>query len=168
MPLNPEQEEGLQSGLRLTRILAFALCYASTAIYAVLFALSVLQGRWEAFFQGFRAVPWQNPAVLVLLAIAAGTLALTFALPGILLGFLRRTQPVLKALHFCCLAIFALLESVAIYGLVLGFIAGPAVASLSLLLLLVPPAACPLVMPGEAKWREEFEQSLLRPGSRNA
>jgi hypothetical protein len=167
MPLNPEQEEGLQSALRLTRILAFALCYASIAIYVALYALQVLQGRWTAFFQGFQVVPWRSPLVLALVVVSAGTIALAYALPGILLGVLQRSQPILKALHSCSLAVFALLESVAIYGLVLGFVAGPAVASLSLLLLLVPPLLCPLMMPSEAKWRDAFEQSLLRQGSEN-
>lgn len=48
----------------------------------------------------------------------------------------------------------ALLEAVAVYGLVMGFVEGPGTAPLTLAMLLVPPVAYPFLVPGEAAWRE--------------
>ena len=51
----------------------------------------------------------------------------------------------------------ALLEAVAVYGLVMGFVEGPGIAPLTLAMLLVPPVAYPFLVPGEAAWRQSLE-----------
>lgn len=157
MSLNEPQEQELKTGLLVTRILAFALCYASPVLYALVYGIAVLTNRWSLFLQGFGTVPWTNPLVLGLLTVSATTLAGAFLLPDLLLrAQLRMKLPPLPALRTRSLIAFAMLEAVAIYGLVLGFVVGPPVASLTLALLLVPPAACPLLLGSEEQWRERL------------
>jgi len=162
MPLNPTQEAQLQSALRITRIITFALCGASPVVYLAVYGLVVLQGRWNVFLQGFAPVRWGDPVLLALLFVSASSLAMAFVLPGQLQKFQPRSQPVLAALRTRSIVACAMLESVSIFGLVLGFAGGPSNASLSLFLLLLPALLCPLFLPNEGKWRELFEQDLMR------
>ena len=155
MFLSEQQDRELRSALVVTRILAFAMCYGGPAVCALVYAVAVLEGRWGLFLQGPGTVPWQNPLVLGLLAASAITLAGAFVLPGVLtLNPQRNNLPPLTVLRTRCIVGFAMLEAVAIYGLVLGFVLGTAVATLTLALLLVPPILCPFVLPGETQWRE--------------
>lgn len=158
MPFTEAQEKELQTALRVTRILAMAMCCGGPAAYLVVYGLAVLQGNWGLFLQGFGHVPWSQPIVPALLAVSAMTLAGAFVLPGILAAR-QAQQPPLAALRARSVISCALLEAVAIYGLVLGFVAGPAVASLSLILMLVPPALSLALLPSEAAWREVCERS---------
>jgi hypothetical protein len=151
-----QQEKDLQAALRLTRILAFAMCFGGPSAYIAVYGFAVLEGRWERFLQGLGSLPWQQPVVPALLAVSAMTLAGVFVLPGIL----SRVQPSqtsllpLAVLRTRSVLSYALLEAVAIYGLVLGFVAGPSVASLSLLLMLAPPVFGLTLMPREHVWRD--------------
>lgn len=157
MFLNEPQEQELKATLRVTRILAFALCYASPVLYALVYGIAVLRNQWNLFLQGFGSVPWANPLVLGLLMASVTTLVGAFVLPDILLrAQLRMKLPPLPALRTRSLIAFAMLEVVAIHGLVMGFVIGPPVASLTLALLLVPPAACPLLLGSEEQWRERL------------
>lgn len=157
MPFTEAQEKELQTALRMTRILALAMCCGGPAAYLVVYGLAVLRGNWGLFLQGFGHVPWSQPIVPALLAVSAMTLAGAFVLPG-LLGRAQAQQPPLAALRTRSAISYALLEAVAIYGLVLGFVAGPAVASLSLVLMLVPPTLGLTLLPGEAAWRKACER----------
>lgn len=157
MPLTEAQEKELQTALRVTRILALAMCCGGPAAYLVLYGFAVLKGDWAAFFQGLGDVPWSQPLVPALLAVSAMTLAGAFVLPGIL-GTTQAQLPPLAALRTRSVISYALLEAVAIYGLVLGFAVGPVMASLSLLLMLVPPALGLVLMPSEQAWREACER----------
>jgi F0F1-type ATP synthase membrane subunit c/vacuolar-type H+-ATPase subunit K len=156
MLLAGQQEKELQTALRSTRILALAMCCGGPASYIAVYGLTVLDGRWERFLQGLGSIPWQQPVVPALLAVSAMTLAGVFALPG-LLGRVRSaqaSQPPLAVLRARSIISYALLEAVAIYGLVLGFIVGPAAASLSLVLMLAPPVLGLTLMPSEPVWRD--------------
>lgn len=147
------QEKDLRTTLLVLRLQGFAMCYAAPVIYAVVYAVAVLHGRWDLLFQGFGAVPWSNPLVLGLLAVSGTTLAAAFTVPRLLP--LRRGLADLRTRGTLA---FALLETVAIFGLVLGFLLGPPAASLVLVLLLVPAVFCPLLLVGEEQARE-----ALRP-----
>jgi len=133
MFLTEAQERELQSALKVARILALAMGFGGPAAYFVVYGLAVLEGHWERFFLGLADVPWQNPVVLALLVVSIGTLAGAFLLPA-LLGASQAHLPPLAALRTRSIISYALLEAVSIYGLVLGFVAGPSAASLSLLL----------------------------------
>jgi len=143
------QEKELRTTLLVLRIQAFAMCYAAPGIYAVVYGLAVLQGRWNHFLQGFGAVPWANPLVLGLLAVSLTTLTAAFSVPR----FLPQRRG-LAGLRTRGTLAFALVETVAVFGLVLGFLLGPPAASLVLALLLVPSVFCPLLMVSEEQARE--------------
>lgn len=166
MPLNPAQEQELQSALRTTRILAFAICYLPIALYAAVFTMTVLQGQWRLFLQGFKPIPWQHPILLAFVAISFVMLVSALVVPNVLLNLQQNAQPGLASLRTKSIITFALLESIGIMGLVLGFILGPAVASLTLILLAVPPLACTLVFPKEPAWRTYLERN--HPGGGHA
>lgn len=158
MPLTEAQEKELQTALRVTRILALAMCCGGPAAYLVVYGLALLKGDWAAFFQGLGGVPWSQPIVPALLAVSAMTLAGAFVLPGVL-GAAQANLPPLAALRTRSVVSYALLEAVAIYGLVLGFVIGPAVASLSLVLMLVPPALGLTLLPSEQAWRDSCDRA---------
>jgi hypothetical protein len=153
MPLSARQERELRVTLLATRIIGIALCYAGPASYALVYALAVLQGRWTLYFQGIGAVPWQHPEVLAALAVAGSTLAGVFTLPGSLAKTRSQGRPPLMQARNRAILGFALAEAVAICGLVLGFVLGPSAASLTLVLLLIPPILGPWLLPREAQWR---------------
>jgi hypothetical protein len=145
------QEKELRQTLLLLRIQAFALCYAAPTAYAVVYATAVLQGRWNLFLQGFDTVPWTDPLLLGFLAASLAALAAAFTMPRLLpLGH------GLPGLRTRGTVAFALIETVAILGLALGFLLGPAVATLILVHCLVPAALCPLALTSEEQARESL------------
>jgi len=164
MSLTEPQEKELQAALRVTRIIALAICLGGPVIYILVYGMVVLKGQWSLFLQGFKQVPWGKPLVLALLALSATTLAGAFRLPRTLAtGQPQQQFPPLIALRTGSIIACALVEAVAINGLVLGFVLGPALASLSLILMLVPPCYCLLNLPQEAAWRDSCEHHGTAP-----
>lgn len=149
IPPAEAQEQELRTTLLVLRLQAFAMCYAAPLVYAAIYGVAVLQGRWSLFLQGFAAVPWTNPLVPALLVMALATLGAAFLVPRLL-----PLRPGLPGLRTRSTLTFALIETVAIFGLVLGFLLGPGVATPVLALLLVPPAFCPLLLTSEDQARE--------------
>ncbi len=136
MSLTEPQEKELQAALRVTRIIALAICLGGPVIYILVYGMVVLKGQWSLFLQGFKQVPWGKP---------------------------QQQFPPLIALRTGSIIACALVEAVAINGLVLGFVLGPALASLSLILMLVPPCYCLLNLPQEAAWRDSCEHHGTAP-----
>lgn len=158
MSLMEPQEKELQAALRVTRLITLAICLGGPVLYILVYGMVVLKGQWALFLQGFDQVPWRTPLVLVLLALSATTLAGAFRLPRTLAtGQPQKRLPALLALRTGSIIACALVEAVAIYGLVLGFVLGPTVAPLSLALMLVPPCYCLLNLPQEGTWRAFYE-----------
>ena len=160
MPLNPDQESTLQANLRVARVLWGALSLGAPLMYLVIYCIQVLHGDPAKFLIGLGQVPWQNPIVATLLAISFMTLPVAIILPermarnGQYANATAYAQLRVKLVITC-----AFLESIAIYGLVCGFILGPKLASLSLLLMLVPIVGGILTFPSEASWRQTAEHS---------
>lgn len=156
------QEHEVRTALLITRVIGFAMCYAGPAVYIFVLGIVVLGGQWEAYFQSWAGVPWQHPVLLALLAAAGMTFVAAFVVPSLLLrGAMSSSTPAITVLRTRSIITFALLEAIAIYGLVLGFVAGASAAPLSLVLMLVPPVGGLALMPREEVWREAATRSSL-------
>lgn len=140
-----------QNALRTARILAFALGVGAPLCYLGMIVATVLGGRPAHFLAGFAGLPWANPMLAVLLAVSAVNLALAFLLPDRLAA--RQPGDRFARLRSALILRCALLESVAIFGLVLAFVLGPCAATLALLMALVPIVGTLLNFPKEAEWR---------------
>lgn len=154
MTLPPDLEARVQSRYQLARIVGLGTCYAAPAIYAVLLFLVPLQGHLGAL-RDITAVPWSNPLTLGLLIVTAGNLGTTFVMKEILLAPARTPERLFTVHVVLC----ALLEAVAIVGLVMGLVLGAPAAPLAFLLLLVPAALYPFVLPTRETWRTHLERT---------
>ncbi len=163
MPLSPVQENELQQALRASRVIAGVVCYGTTLLYVAVFALKVLGGNWRQYLIGFSQVPWGNVFMLSLLAVSILSLGATVLLRNRLGSTGKfQTSPTLILLRVRSILICALLESIAIYGLVMGIVIGPHVATLALFFFAAPILGAPFLLPGKAEWRREFERSISK------
>lgn len=158
--------EALLAQRRITRILAFALWFANV-VYAGIYTVVVLRGDASRFFASPASAPWGNPVLPVLLALGVMTPVPALLVRHLLLERAAKAEDLLQRILLERNALIipaALFESVGIYGLVLGFVAGPATAPLSALLLLVPLGAIPFLLPPHARVdRGEGGGGSLRP-----
>lgn len=156
--LSPDDRLQFQRAWTLTRLLAWVLCFGAPLVYALVFAMTVLKGPLA---QALRlGVPWHHPAVLGTGFLSLGTLGAAFLLNPLFLNQLRREPTLARAVAISRQATVvscALLESVAIFGLVAGMLAGPGAAPLALLLFLVPPAGYLILVPGPQAWLAVLE-----------
>jgi hypothetical protein len=156
--LSPDDRLQFQRAWTLTRLLAWALCFGAPLVYALVFAMTVLKGPLD---QALRlGMPWHHPAVLGTAFLSVGTLGAAFLLNPLFLNQLRREPTLARAVALSRQATVvscALLESVAIFGLVAGMLAGPGAAPLALLLFLVPPAGYLILVPGPQAWLAVLE-----------
>ncbi len=156
--LSPDDQRQFLRAWTLTRLLAWALCFGAPLVYALVFAMTVLTGPLT---QAFRVgVPWTHPAVLGTACLSVGTLGAMFLLGPLFMNQLRRDPTLARAVAVSRQATVvscALLESVAIFGLVAGMLAGPGAAPLALLLFLVPPAGYLILVPGPQAWLAVLE-----------
>ncbi|MFN8010293.1 MAG: hypothetical protein U0P81_02700 [Holophagaceae bacterium] len=146
--------ETLLAQRRSTRIMAFSLWFANV-LYFGMYTLVVLRGKVGAFLVSPASAPWGNPVLPVLLALGLMTPVPALLLRHLLLERAAKAEDLMQRILLERNALIipaALFESVGIYGLVLGFIAGPATAPLSALLLLVPLAAIPFLLPPHARF----------------
>ncbi len=158
--------ESLLAQRRITRILAFALWFANV-VYLGIYTRVVLQGDASRFLASPAAAPWGNPVLPVLLALGVMTPVPALLVRHLFLARAAQAEDLLQRILLERNALIipaALFESVGIYGLILGFVAGPATAPLSALLLLVPLAAIPFLLPPHARFdREDGDGGSLRP-----
>lgn len=156
--LSPDDRLQFQRAWTLTRLLAWALCFGAPLVYALVFAMTVVKGPLA---QAIRlGVPWHHPAVLGTAFLSLGTLGAAFLLNPLFMNQLRREPTLDRAVAVSRQATVvscALLESVAIFGLVAGILAGPGAAPLALLLFLVPPAGYLILVPGPQAWLAVLE-----------
>jgi hypothetical protein len=149
---------------RGTRAIALVL-WVMGCSYVPVFASSVLHGDWRGFFRGFGQVPWGQPLVIVLTAMAIVSTAVGLAARALLL---RRAKAAATPQGRLALELvgmvagMALLESAGVFGLTLGFAMGPPLASLTGLLLLVPVLGMPFLLPPHARFGAS-EESAIHP-----
>ena len=158
MPQN--QESNLESNLRVSQILAVALGFLTPVVYIAVYAIAVLQRNPSGFWVGFRAVPWGDPVLLVLLLTALGMLGAASMAPDFLaVRTPQGSSSLFGRLRVRLVIACAFLESIAVLGLVLGFVLGPEMASLSLVMLLVPVVGVILLFPRKAEYQAELDRA---------
>lgn len=168
MPLEPEVQALLEISFKKARLVGLAICYGAIASYLLVCFLAVFHGDAALLLQSLQGrpgVPWHHPMVLVLMILTVTQLAFLPTLRGILMGKAMRASHVAMAMPLAfssTVVLCALLETVAIYGLVLSFAVGPATAPLSLLMMLVPPVAYPLLVPQREAWQALAEAIQAR------
>jgi F0F1-type ATP synthase membrane subunit c/vacuolar-type H+-ATPase subunit K len=144
----------LQAQRLTTRVIAFGL-WMAVGIYVVIFAMVVLKGDPMGFFAPIGGAPWGQILLPVLCAMAATLPAAAFVLRRV---FLARAQAAPDQATRCNLertamiVAAALFESVAVFGLVLGFVLGPATAPVAALMFLVPLFGIPFLLPPHARF----------------
>jgi len=157
--LSPDDRRQFEQAWLVTRILAWALCFAAPLLYAVVFVVAVLK---EDLSQGLRmGVPWTHPALLGAVFLSVGCLGATFLLGPLFQARLRREPTLVQAVvvsRQATVVTCALLESVAIFGLVAGILAGPGAAPFAFILFLVPPAGYLILVPGLQAWLAVLEE----------
>jgi F0F1-type ATP synthase membrane subunit c/vacuolar-type H+-ATPase subunit K len=141
----------LRKHLVLTRVLGFSLCFLAPAIYLLLLVQMVFHGDPHPLVAGFHSVPWGDLRIIVL---SMASLALLAAGPFLVQQFWARADAagtaadLFASLRTGHIVHCALMESVAIFGLVLGFTVGSAAGPVCLMMLLVPPVGYLLLVPG--------------------
>jgi len=159
--LEQNHERSLNSSLLIGRIIVSVLCFATTLLYLMVYTFAVLKGNPRGFGVGFTKVPFDSPPIIVLLILSA----LTFI--GVLVGLtwfqsrasLKPKTAVLAHTVSIGLA-SALLETVAIYGLVLGFMFGPDLATITLTLACAVIIGGILVFPRASRSQGLFDRGL--------
>jgi hypothetical protein len=134
--------------MRQARFTMLTCAYVAPALYAGAISMQVLGGRWQRFFQSATRIPWHEPRVPWLTALALAALVGALVLPPRLRPGSRdlavlRTRNLLSAL---------LLLAVALCGLYTGMKLGFTAAPLALAMLVLPPAAGLLLFPTEDRW----------------
>ena len=139
------------------RSIWLALCFGTPAVLLFAFNVQVLQGHPASFLTGFASIPWRNPLVLGMLTLSVATLIALALLPERLSNLDRfKASPIFSRLLIRHVLTCGLLESIAIYGFLLGFVLDATLASLSLVLMLVPMGVGCIIFPNEHDWRYRF------------
>jgi hypothetical protein len=130
-------------------------------MYALVYSIAVLKNDLSKFTIGFAKVPFGQAPIIALLAIAIFTFAAVLVAKYL---FYSKAKP--KATSVIALNIVftivasAFLETIAIYGLVLGFMYGAEVSSLTLTMLLITVLGGIQIFPREQQWLIMYETSL--------
>ncbi|GEM_PF-1145983 len=143
----------LRTNLLIGRVMVVFLTFVLVLVYASVFITAVLQGDPRGYLAGFAAVPFREPFVRILLVISAVTFL--GAVAGSTWYFHSpRPKPASAPVTnlIVLLVASALLETLAIYGLVLGFAIGPKVATLSLALQAATVLGGALIFPTSKAW----------------
>lgn len=150
-PMDPGLVEELRKHVAMARVIGFSLCFLAPAIYLLLLVQMAFHGNPRPLVAGFHSVPWGDLRIIVL---SMAGLTLLAAGPYLVHRFWARANAAetaegvfanLRAGHILhC----AMLESVAIFGLVLGFTVGTGAGPVCLVMSLVPPVGYLLFVPG--------------------
>lgn len=161
---DPSQTPLNRNPLLVARLLVVALCFFSVGMHALVYVMAVLEGDLARLRFDLEAVPFSEPPVMVL-----GLLALTTFAGVLVLNHLffhrgpARTPANPMAPVTRILLLSALLETISIYGLVLGFMFHEAVTALSTLLFAITMAGGALIFPRAEHWPDPQD---LPPGPR--
>lgn len=169
-PLNPDLVAELRKHVTTARTLGFALCFAAPAVYLFLLVQAALHGNRQPLFAGFHGVPWGDLRIIILCSLGLAALA---AGPMLSAGFWTRannaatTDELFAQLRTGHIVHAMMLESVAVFGLVLGFAVGQKAAPLSLLMILATPVGYVLLVPGARSWMRLISlRAQALPGGR--
>jgi len=168
MPLNPEVEALLDLSFKKARLVGLAICYGAIASYLLVAFVAAFHSNAALLLQSLQGrpgVPWRHPLVIGLVILTVTQLAFLPTLKGLLMAKALRARHAAAAMPLAfsaTAALCALLETVAIYGLVLAFAVGPATAPLCLLMMLIPPVAYPLLVPQREAWESMVEEIQSR------
>jgi len=131
-------------------------------MYALVFSIAVLQSDLSKFAIGFSRVPFTQPALITLLVISFITVIGVLVAKHLYYTKARPKPSSVPPLNLVfTLVAAALMETVGIYGLVLGFMFGPEVASLTLVMLLITVLGGVIIFPRQQAWHSVYERSLI-------
>lgn len=158
---NPTKEKSLQTSLLVARIVVSIICFVMPCLYVLVYSTAVLQGSMSKFAIGFSKVHFSQAPITVLLVISV----LTFlAVNGVKYFFYAKATPkpssVIPLNIVFAIVASAFMETIGIYGLVIGFMYGPEVASLTLTMLLVTVLGGVIIFPRKQAWQTMHETSL--------
>lgn len=157
----PNQENSLRATLLVARILVSVICFAAVAMYALVFSIAVLQNDVSKYAIGFAKVPFTQPALIILLVISALTFIAVLVAKHLYYTRARPKPTSVSPMNLAFVIIAsALMETIGVYGLVLGFMFGPDVASLTLVMLLVTVLGGIILFPRQQAWQSVHERSL--------
>jgi hypothetical protein len=152
---NENPNNKIEKDLRSTRIIWTILSFCFPIYLSYIYINSVLHGNAKLFFSGFSNIPWSDPFVMILLGLAIFECLFCIFLFRFIPKIIK-----LKKIGFArlyrvrILLTLAILDSVAIYGLVIGVTHGSRMASMSLCLLLVPVIGGIVMAPNEKEFRD--------------
>lgn len=157
--LKEKFEKSLKTSLLIGRVVVAVICFLMVSMYALVYTIAVLKGDPSGFFVGFNKVPFASPPIIILLTISAVTFA------GVIIG-LRRflTQASLrgtKAVTTFTIAMVlasAFLETIAIYGMTIGFMFGPEASTLTLAMFLATIIGGILIFPKVSQCKAIFDR----------
>lgn len=157
--LKEKSEKSLKTSLLIGRIVVAVICFLMVSMYALVYTIAVLNGNPSRFLVGFSKVPFASPPIIILLTISSVTFA------GVIIGLrrflaqasLRGTKAVMTFIIAMVLA-SAFLETIAIYGMTIGFMFGPEVSTLTLTMFLATIVGGILVFPRMSQCRAVFDR----------
>lgn len=169
-PMDPALVSELRKHVALARLLGFSLCFLAPAVYLVLLVRLGFHGDHHPLLAGFHSVPWGDLRIIIL---SMAGLAILAAGPFLVQQFWARANKagtpaeLFADLRTGHIVHCALLESVAIFGLALGFTVGPAAGPVCLAMLLTPPVGYLLLVPGaRSRMRLLSLRAAQLPGGR--
>lgn len=157
----PSQEKSLRTTLLVARVLVSLICFVAVGMYALVFSMAVLQGDVSKFAVGFAKVPFTQPALIALLAISIFTFVVVVVIKHLYYTKARLKPSSVSPLNLVfAIVASALMETIGIYGLVLGFMFGPDVASLTLVMLSVTVLGGLIIFPRQEAWQSIYERCV--------
>jgi len=160
-PAFPNQEKSLRTTLLVARILVSMICFAAVGMYALVFSIAVLQNDVSKFGIGFSRVPFTQPTLTTLLVLSVITFVAVIVAQHLYYSKARLKPSSVASLNLVFATVAsALMETIGIYGLVLGFMFGPDVASLTLAMLLATMLGGVIIFPRQQAWQSIYERCV--------
>lgn len=160
-PSHSTKNISMLTSIIVAKIVVSIICFVMPLLYILVFCSSVLHGNISKFAIGFSKIPFKQTPIIVLIVISI----LTFvAINGIKFIFYAKITPkpsyvIPMNLAFAIVA-SGFMETIGIYGLVIGFMYGSDVASLTLIMLFVTIIGGVIIFPRKHAWQTMHETSL--------
>ena len=154
-PLNPDLVAELRKHVLMARVIGFALCIGAPAVYLFLLIQTAFHGNYQPLVASFHGVLWGDLWIIVLSSIGVAILAVGPLISAYYWAQANKATTaaeVFSHLRTGHIIHCALLESIAIFGLVLGFVVGQSAGPLCFLMILAPPVGYLLLVPGRQSW----------------
>jgi len=161
MHLDPQQDKSIRASLLIARIIVAAICFMSVFMYALVYFSAVLKADVSKFIFDYSQIPFREPAVVVLLVISVLTFVAVIALYNL---FHQKAKPKTTSVLIYNIVVSvvasALLETIAIYGLVLSFMFQENMTALTFTMFGVTVFGGILIFPNAQRWYSMYENSL--------